>query len=298
MKNSPISDKFFNNGLLIVNQSKKKFDELDINDVIKLFEQKGIIIFRNFNFDTGNLMKFTDQFTKTYASDAPRRKKVSDNKNINTVDLGFHEMPLHSEASYSPSWPEILWFYCITPSLKGGKTTVCDGIMLWKKLSNSTRDFFLSNPIIYNLEFEVIKNKNKKGKKTWPMTSLGSSNGIINFDKGILNVKQTRFAVSESRIENQLCFSNHLQIIFDNEPQIKSHTLMNGDKIPEDIMQEVKEISDLYTYDIEWEKNDLIMLDNKRFMHGRRAYSKGEKREIVNIQTLKANFSYGFTTRN
>ena len=45
-------------------------------------------------------------------------------------------------------------------------------------------------------------------------------------------------------------------------------------------------------------KNDLIMLDNKRFMHGRRAYSKDEKREIVNIQTLKANFSYGFTTRN
>ena len=21
-------------------------------------------------------------------------------------------MPLHSEASYSPSWPEIVWFYC------------------------------------------------------------------------------------------------------------------------------------------------------------------------------------------
>ena len=27
-------------------------------------------------------------------------------------------MALHSEASFSPSWPEILWFICISPSKK------------------------------------------------------------------------------------------------------------------------------------------------------------------------------------
>ena len=35
------------------------------------------------------------------------------------------------------------------------------------------------------------------------------------------------------------------------------------------------------------------MLDNRRFMHGRTAILENEKREIINIQTLKSNFGYG-----
>ena len=49
-------------------------------------------------------------------------------------------MNLHSEASFSPSWPEILWFYCSVPQ-KYGQTTLCDGEELWKKLSYKTKFF-------------------------------------------------------------------------------------------------------------------------------------------------------------
>ena len=36
------------------------------------------------------------------------------------------------------------------------------------------------------------------------------------------------------------------------------------------------------------------MIDNKRFMYGRTAINEGEKREIINVQTLKSNLSYGY----
>ncbi len=39
------------------------------------------------------------------------------------------------------------------------------------------------------------------------------------------------------------------------------------------------------------------MLDNRRFMHGRRKFNFKEKRDILNIQTARANFAYGSTTR-
>ena len=39
------------------------------------------------------------------------------------------------------------------------------------------------------------------------------------------------------------------------------------------------------------------MIDNKRFMHGRKAFEKGDKRDLVVIQTSLANFGYGSTTR-
>ena len=39
------------------------------------------------------------------------------------------------------------------------------------------------------------------------------------------------------------------------------------------------------------------MLDNKRFMHGRNAFTNKGIRDIVNIQTFSANFAYGETLR-
>ena len=58
-----------------------------------------------------------------------------------------------------------------------------------------------------------------------------------------------------------------------------------------------REFYELRTYEIKWGKNDLVMVDNKRFMHGRRAYKKNSPRDIVVIQTSKASFSYGTTFR-
>ena len=62
-------------------------------------------------------------------------------------------------------------------------------------------------------------------------------------------------------------------------------------------MSEVKEVSKKYTLNIDWQDKELCMIDNKRIMHGRRAIFENESRDIINVQTLKANFGYGSTTR-
>ena len=298
MKEHSISNKFFNEGTIFKSTNNEKLQDIDKDYIISSFEKKGILIFRDFKFDPTNITDITDRFTLTYATDAPRRANLYDNKNVNTVDLGFHEMPLHSEASYSPSWPEIVWFTCLeTSSSKSGQTTVCDGIKLWESLSEEAKNFFLSNPIKFELEFPVLKKKVGKGKRNWMLNSLGSYNGQIDWDRGIFSVNQTRSAVTESRILDKLVFSNHLMIIFSNEPQIKKYYVNNGDPIPENIMIEIKSKSKDLIYDIEWKVGDLAMIDNRRFMHGRRAYDPSQKRKIINIQTLKANYGFGTTTR-
>ena len=40
------------------------------------------------------------------------------------------------------------------------------------------------------------------------------------------------------------------------------------------------------------------MLDNKRFLHGRKSLTEGDPRDIVVIQSQSASFGYGSTTRN
>ena len=62
----------------------------------------------------------------------------------------------------------------------------------------------------------------------------------------------------------------------------------NGKKIPQNILNEVKKISDDLTINLNWEDGDLCMINNQRFMHGRRSIDQEEKRDIINIQTLNA----------
>lgn len=293
-----LSDKFHKKGAMIKCVGNSNIHHLDYSSIVKLFEERGIVTFRDFEINPESILEFTNKYTKLYAADANRRTNLFGKKNINTVDLGNHEMPLHSEASYSPSWPEIIWFFCVVPSSNGGETTVCDGIKLWKALPEKIKDFFQSNPLHFELEFPVVKKNTNKENRPWSLNAIGSSNGILDYKKGVFIVKQTRFAVSETRLLNELAFANHLLIIFENEPQITKLSLANGEKIPKSLIDEVNNISRELIYDINWKKNDLVMLDNKRFMHGRRAYKEKVDRKIINIQTLQANFSFGQTSRD
>ena len=46
---------------------------------------------------------------------------------------------------------------------------------------------------------------------------------------------------------------------------------------------EIKKIAYSLTHDIIWKKNDLVMIDNYRFMHGRRKIDINGKKIKINI---------------
>lgn len=58
-------------------------------------------------------------------------------------------VPMHGEMYYLLHHPTVLWFYCATPALSGGETTVSDGIRFWEALSAPTRALFRSQPLKY-----------------------------------------------------------------------------------------------------------------------------------------------------
>ena len=303
MKTTELSDKIEDGGCVIEPNGNKGLADIDRNEIIKIFENKGIILFKNFNIDKDRIVKFTDLFTLQYANDANRREIRFENPKLHNVDPGKMEMPLHSEASYSPSWPEIVWFYCRLAPKKSGQTTVCDGRSIYKNLSQKTKNFFLSNQIVYNLKIPYEKNKNNKNEseeiklKPWYIENPGIADCFIDFKNKEIHLKQKRYAVVETRKANKVSFSNHLQIILDRDPQVLGWNLEDGSKIPDDIMSEVKEVSNKLIININWNDNELCMIDNKRMMHGRRAILENEKRDILNIQSLRASFGYGSTTR-
>jgi len=293
-----ISNKFYGEGVLIKPSNQEKITKLDYNRIISLFEKKGFILFRNFNIKKNEIIRITDRYTHTYANDSIRRSVnvTMKNKQVRNVDSGNKEMGLHSEASFSPSWPEIVWFFCCdtSPKNSGGSTTFCDGIKLWDNLSYKVKNYFLVNPVKYKLEIPISKNKIGKGKKKWILNYEGAGNSILNLSKGLIELTQARFAAIQTRLPNKISFTNHLlsSMREGTDPSIKGWS-----KVPKEILNEVHKEANKITYDLKWKKNDLVMIDNKRFMHGRKKFNKKDKRDIVVIQSLLASFGFGATLR-
>ena len=121
MKTSTISELFEGGGLIVQKSKKENLFDLQYNLIISLFEKYGFIIFRGFELNGNEITRFTDIYTETYSVDALRRKTRFDNKKIRNVDYGFSKVDLHSEASFTPSWPELIWFYCNIPANNGGE---------------------------------------------------------------------------------------------------------------------------------------------------------------------------------
>jgi alpha-ketoglutarate-dependent taurine dioxygenase len=297
LKFKNLSNNIYSGGkILLLNGKNLTFIKKNKQTLISLFEKNGIIVFRDLDISPKEFKNLADIFSSTYANDAARREKTSYHQNVNSVDIGSKKMSLHSEASFSPSWPEILWFFCIDAPKNKGETTICDGLKLWKNFNNQTKEFFLKNPIKFSLSIPVLNSKKKDGKKKyWPLNNIGSYNSYLDYKTGKLEFEQIKFAINESRIPNQLCFANHV-MYKDTDETIKNWGLLNNKKLPKNLLNYVEEEAEKITVYHKWKKNDIMMLDNKRFLHGRNSFEKKEKRKIINIQTLKANFSYGSTS--
>ena len=157
------------------------------------------------------------------------------------VDLGADAHTLHSEGSYTPTCPEIIWFYCNIPTSKGGETTLCDGISLWNSLGSKAKAFFLANPLRFDLEISIGKARKGKERQIWISNTPGTS-GYINWDSGTLVITQLQYATQNSRFGNLLCFSNHLLAELGKDTQIKNEAMLmsNREKVPEKFLNEIK----------------------------------------------------------
>lgn len=270
------------------------------NEIIALFEKHGIIKFINVKKD---FVSFINQFTYSFANDARRREERMNDKKIRNVDAGRKKIFLHSEASFSPSHPEIVWFYCINPpKTNSGQTIYCDGLELWDKLPAKLKVFFVENPILYKLKIPVYFNNKKPTKnikRKWYLESPGVRNCFLNYKDFTLNFDYFKFAIEKSRIQNKFCFANHLLIPLVSEPQILKRSFLGNNKISSDDFNKILNLADINTKSLYWKKDELVMIDNLRFMHGRTAIDKNEnKRDIVVVQSMRSNFGYGTTNPN
>jgi alpha-ketoglutarate-dependent taurine dioxygenase len=298
MKTAPIAETF---GTTLLGTTEEDICELDKTEVINFFKSSSLLLFRGFHGGTETFKRFTERFSTnfvSYVGGAYSREMINGDKTLLSVTGGKQNfpVPLHGEMYYRKHKPDIIWFYCATPALTDGETTICDGIQIYDELSASTQKLFATQRIKYIRTYPA--QAWQKIYQTDDLTfveKVCSDNDMqwsVNPERSI-TTKYVTSAIRESRDGNHKVFINNILPVVAQEQQGKNSSLVrfeDDSKIPDEVISELKQVTAQLTYLVSWQKGDILMVDNTRLLHGRKSFSDTQR--DIYVRLCEAAFSF------
>ncbi|MFH8613335.1 TauD/TfdA family dioxygenase [Streptomyces sp. NPDC018029] len=213
------------------------------------------------------------------------------------VDSGHDPIGLHLENGATPFAPDLLWFHCVKAARSGSETTVCDGFRVWDALSERSRELFAAQPVKYtrNVPREMwqrlaahlagggLQPDQMEVSSLYALANDGADATFTEEADGSLTYTYTVYVAHPTRWSTRTAWANSLLgPSFNYEaPEIR---FADGSPIPDAVIAEYAEVTEAVTEEIAWEDGDIVLIDNSRVMHGRRAITDPD-RTILNAQS-------------
>jgi alpha-ketoglutarate-dependent taurine dioxygenase len=264
---------------------------VDAAAVARLFRSAGLVLFRGFDVTMDSFKAFSEALCDGfmgYEGGASARPIVNNDPTMMTVlePSKRFAIPLHGEMYYTKHRPQVLWFYCATPAERDGETTVADGTELYVRLSPSTRALFETHRIKY-----ICTHPDGRWQELYRSGDLevvrrhcADNETALRVDErdGSLVTEYVSGAVGASAFGTRRVFINNLLPMVQWEAQGFGQRIVrleDGTSIPEPVVDELRAIAADATVPVPWQAQDVLMVDNTRFLHGRRAFTD-PRREI------------------
>ncbi|MFN6470968.1 MAG: TauD/TfdA family dioxygenase [Nostoc sp. SerVER01] len=269
-------------GLKLLNTgSYKSIVELEFKTILEIFNVCGILLFRGFDVNYQTMKAFAEKFSSRFVLDKDRPIVDPNNRYITLVDPGMHYVSPHCENANSPFRPDLVWFCCSVPAVQGGETLFWDGVRVWEEMSEELKNLFISRKIRFLQKFPAVDWKRFLGagstigdvKKT--LEGIEGLSYQINEDHSV-SIEYICSAVVKTKYGNKNAFANSLISEYKNPKAVV--TFEDGSPIPLVIINQIQEVMNRLTEVINWESGDLVMIDNSRFLHGRRSFTDTRRR--------------------
>lgn len=222
----------------------------------------------------------------------PARQAAS--KKTQMVDSGTAPIGLHIENGNTPLPPDIVAFHCVKAAKEGSETTVCDGMELWQYLPPHLQSLF-GKPITVRRTLDasiwkryVASALRRSGHELVTAKDLHGflkqvpgQQGVLRKD-GSLDYTLTVNAVRQDNLLGRKAFANALMGPSFNY-EAPSYCAADGTVIEQGLLDQLADLSAPFVHDICWEDGDVLLIDNKRVMHGRRAIVGPSTERIINI---------------
>lgn len=296
MKTAPLYEEF---GTRVEAADNSNIFELDTEKLIGLFKNSGVLHFRGFDVDTEKFQQFSNFFGTefvTYAGGGYIRRTINEDGDKTVLSVTYNKpgsiqqrtfgLPIHGEMYYLKNRPAVIWFYCVTPASEDGETTVCDGVQVYRELSDTAKKLFSTKHLRYIRTYAYgVWQERYQTNELSAIEKFCKDNDLnlkIDRETQSISTEYIHPAVIKSRWSGENVFINNILTVEWQESHGKKESIVrleDGSRIPDDILVEIKDVTDRLTKLVSWQSGDILMIDNTRILHGRRAFSD-QRREI------------------
>lgn len=267
------------------------YGPFDPGGVWKPLREHGVVVLRGAAGSPAAFEAATAPFAEYFrVHQDPARRGYNPADTTQSVTAGEEAIGLHAERAYLPGRPELVFFCCVTPPVRGGETTICDGAAIVDRLSAED---------VRALDAMTLTWHSTLDKPRWGRlyhtddpalaATLFSASIAIHGEKSrtrywfdddeALHVDYHAPSLIAGRIGGRKAFANYL-LLAALEPAGPRATQRDGSQVPADLLGRVAEVAESLTTEIAWERGDVAIIDNTRCLHGRRAFAGGP-REIL-----------------
>ena len=255
---------------------------IDSTELLKLIQKNPAIIVKDFAPSLEEFFSFTEKLNLNfidYRGGAFHRQEVNKVPTLMTVtghEKGF-PIPLHGELYYQKDQPDFLFFYCVSPALLGGSTTVANAVSFYNSLPQETKQFLQNNSLKYIRKLTVLDwKKVYKTEDKNEVKKICDGLGVqSHFDEQETLITEYISSASYESKDAQTAFLNnilpnyYLQKAGRKEAGIQT---ADGKELPSTIIASIEKVAKALSVKARLKKGDLLVVNNRAALHGRTAF--------------------------
>lgn len=257
--------------------------DLSLDEVRTAYRQYGAIWFSGFQHSIEDFKSFTSSLSSgfaQYVGGAMSRSPIGGDQTVVSVTNAGDTfgVPLHGELWYRARPPRLLWFYCDIPAETGGETTVCDAFLIYNQLSEHARAFLEQHQLVYIRSYSV-----EDWQQIYQTENIADVREVcadrdIELDEHTDGSITTRYRISPLTTDaaGRRGFINNILPVVGLELAGKTTSIVRtetGYGLPHEVLVEIRMVCEKLTFPVPMKSGDLLMVDNTRVMHGRRAFT-------------------------
>jgi alpha-ketoglutarate-dependent taurine dioxygenase len=271
----------------------------------------GAILFRGFKIsgssDFERFVKSVFPDLCEYREPSSPRTEVNNRIYTSTEYPASQWIQLHNEMSYSHSWPRRVFFYCDKPAEKGGETPIASSRKVFESLDSGIKERFMRKGVMYvrnfhpglDLSWQHVFQTEDRSMVEAHCRSAGIEVEWIARDH--LRSRQIRQAVlKHPETGEEVWFNQAHAFHVSSLPVAVRESLLNqmkeedlprnayygdGTRIEASIIEEIREAYSCASLIFQWQKGDILLLDNMQVAHGRAPFT-GTRTILVAMSEL------------
>ncbi|UVM52704.1 condensation domain-containing protein [Pseudomonas sp. B21-015] len=261
--------------------------------------RSGAVLFRGFNLGgSGMFAQVVQQLggePLPYLQRSTPRTEVAAGVYTSTEYPSDQPIFFHNENAYATSWPARVFFFCETPPLKGGRTPLANCRAVLALLPESIRGAFERHGVIYRRRFRP--GLGLSWQQAFAVDDLDTLHSRYaaqgyRFSKGAQDELVADLAVPAVVTHpdtGEAVWFNHAALFHPaalsealgevaarldvSQLQAVETLLGNGQPIPAQWIAEIRRAYLAASFSFDWQKDDLLMLDNRLTAHGREPFT-------------------------